>query len=75
MKKALYEKTLKKELVLIFMNIDSNASFKVYKTQFIVINDYLTQYKFNFNEIVYSAILKTEYSGPALESIGNNIMK
>ena len=30
-KKALYKKILKKKLALIFINIDSNASFKIYK--------------------------------------------
>ena len=74
-KKILYKKILKKELVLIFINIDNNISFKVYKTQFIIINDRLMWYKFNFNGVVYSAILKTEYSDPALKSTRNDIIE
>ena len=74
-KKVLYEKALKKELALVFMGIDNNVSFEAYRIQLIVINDHLTQYKSNFNEIVYSIILKTEYFGPVLESTGDNIME
>ena len=74
-KKALYEKILKKELILVFINIDNNTNFKAYRTQLIAIDDRLTQYKFNFNKIVYSAILKIKYSDPVLKSIEDNIIK
>ena len=49
-RKTLYKKILKKELVLASMNIDNNINFKTYRTQFITINDHLTQYKSNFKE-------------------------
>ena len=74
-KKILYKKILKKELVLISMSIDSNISFKAYKTQFITIDDHLMWYKFNFNGVIYNTILKTEYSGPALKSTRNDIIE
>ena len=32
-------------------------------------------YKFNFNKIVYSTILKIEYSDSVLKSIKDNIME
>ena len=41
-KKALYEKALKKKLALTSIGIDSNTSFEIYKTQLIVIDDCLT---------------------------------
>ena len=74
-RKTLYKKALKKKLILVSINIDNNASFEVYKTQLITINNHLTQYKSNFNEITYNAISKTEYSDSALESTGGNIIK
>ena len=66
---------MKKKLVLISMDIDSNVNFKVYRTQLIIIDDYLMWYKSNFNRIIYNIILKIEYSGPVLKLTGGNIIK
>ena len=75
MRKVLYKKTLKKELALVFIDIDSNINFEAYRTQLIAIDDYLMRYKFNFNRVVYSTILKIEYSDPALKLTRDNIIK
>ena len=71
-KRNFYKKILNSYLIMAALNIDNIRTFKIYKTQFTAMNNYIIKYNINYKKFLFEILSKSKTISPIIKPVKKN---